>query len=108
MQPSGELGVLGLHLEQSPPVRTAALFAELLDHADVITDGMDDRSRPEQVVGIDQDHSQVPEMVNWINIGDACGNGRVPGPSVHWARQRAHCCSGRQAEPTGQETAARY
>src|SRR6266571_3832721 len=32
VQPSGELGVLGLHLEQSPPVCAAALFAELNDH----------------------------------------------------------------------------
>ncbi|MEV5711888.1 hypothetical protein [Actinoallomurus sp. NPDC052274] len=57
VQPTGELAVLGLEMEQSTPVGAGGSAAELLDDPDLLVNGRDDRTWPEQVVRLDQDQA---------------------------------------------------
>ncbi|GAA4638218.1 hypothetical protein GCM10023196_095080 [Actinoallomurus vinaceus] len=57
VQPTGELTVLGLEIEQCAPVGSARGAAELLDDPYLLVSGRDDRPWPKKVVRLDKNEA---------------------------------------------------
>jgi hypothetical protein len=68
VQPTGELPVLRLEVEESAPVGAGCRAAELLDDPDVLVNRRDDMQRTQQVVRLDQDQADTFKVLDRMGV----------------------------------------